>query len=193
MKNTHLLFILMFLCFISCKNDKKGTAPTGTSTQIESADASKLLLGRWETHTTIEEDQFKEAMDGDIEEGMSGRMIIQQEYHFIKGNRYNGEAEITFILMMENQAPLPLHFYAKESGTWNLHDDTLVTVSEDSKITAMDEITKSVLDNVPEFKEMIQPNKGEATSFNIKTVTESVLKMADESFSKLTFTYNKKI
>ncbi|MEM6686140.1 MAG: hypothetical protein AAF617_10180 [Bacteroidota bacterium] len=185
MKNTHIILVLMLTCFISCKSDKKG------ATGQESSEKTALLLGRWETSTFINESQFKKTFKEDIEDGMSGEMTLIDEYHFIKGNRFNQEGEVTFKLKMAGQE-LPLKFYGKQSGTWSIHDNTLVTVTEDSKIIPMDEFTKNVLANAPEFGEMLQPTKGETISLEIKMLTASILQVVDEELSGLILTYNKK-
>ncbi|MEM6721919.1 MAG: hypothetical protein AAF611_21505 [Bacteroidota bacterium] len=186
MKHTHIILVLMLTCFISCKNDTKG-ATTGQGNN----EKAELLLGRWETSTFMNETQVQKIFKDDMEEGMSGEMTLVDAYHFIKGNRYNQEGEMTITLKMGGQE-IPLKFYGKQSGTWSIHDNTLVTVAEDSKIIAMDDFTKNVLANAPEFKEMLQPNKGEAISLEIKMLTKKVLQVVDEDLSGLILTYNKK-
>ncbi|MCH2196499.1 hypothetical protein [Kordia sp.] len=193
MKNTHIILVLTLTFFISCKNDTKSAGQNGSSTSQESINRSTLLLGTWKTSTFINEDQVKKVFKDDMEEGMSGEITLVDEYQFIKGNRFNQEGELTLTLKMGGQE-VPLKFYAKQSGSWSLHDNTLVTVTEDAKVIAMDDLTRNVLASAPEFKEMLElePTKGESVSLEIKALTETVLQVVDEDLSGLVLTYNKK-
>jgi len=191
MKNTHIILVLTLIFFISCKNDTKNAGQNGSSTSQESINRSTLLLGTWKTSTFINEDQVKKVFKDDMEEGMSGEITLVDEYQFIKGNRFNQEGELTLTLKMGGQE-VPLKFYAKQSGSWSLHDNTLVTVTEDAKVIAMDDLTRNVLASAPEFKEMLEPTKGESVSLEIKALTETVLQVVDEDLSGLVLTYNKK-
>lgn len=177
----------MLSCFISCKNDTKSTVQKG-----ESIEKIKLLLGKWETTTFLNKEQYKKALEVDFEEGVSGEMTVEYEYHFTDGNQYKLQGEIAFILQQDKGVALPLHFTVDESGTWKLHNEIIVTTGKDFKMEALDVITKSVVENMPEIKEMIQPNKKETTSLNIIKLTEGELQVKDESFSGSTFTYAKK-
>ena len=136
---------------------------------------------------------MKKVFNEGMEEGMSGEITLVDEYQFIKGNRFNQEGELTLTLKMGGQE-VPLKFYAKQSGSWSLHDNTLVTVTEDAKVIAMDDLTRNVLASAPEFKEMLElePTKGESVSLEIKALTETVLQVVDEDLSGLVLTYNKK-
>jgi hypothetical protein len=191
MKYKHILFIILLAVVVACKGDRKTNQKTTTTNNQEIADKSELLLGRWKTSTFVNKEQFKKSIGEDMEEGMSGEMTMINEFQFIKGNRFNEEGEVTFKLTMGNQE-IPLKFYGKQSGTWKLYGNTLVTVAEDSKIVPLDDITKSVVEAAPEFKAMIQPNKGESISYEIKLLTEKVMQVTDEDMPGMIITYNKK-
>jgi hypothetical protein len=185
--------MLTSILFINCKSDKNDNSQKGKVEVVneKKIDNSKLLLGIWKTKTLINETQLKKVYAEVLEEGISGEMTINYEYQFIVGNRYNGEGEINLTFNIDNEE-LPLKFYSKESGNWSLHDNTLVTITEDSKIIAVDDFTKNILAISPETKEIIEPNKGEATSFEIKKINEDTLQVIEADLPGIIFTYIKK-
>lgn len=169
-----ILLVAIFLV-VSCKTNDK----------------SSLLLGAWETSAFINQNQLEKAFKEEAEEGMRMEMTFNETHEFLQGGRFNNEGEITLRLGMGNQE-IPLKFYVKESGTWELHESNIVQVTQDYKIVPMDETTKNVLANAPEFKQMIEPVKGEASSFEILSLSKTVMQLTSNQLPGITLTYNKK-
>jgi len=170
-KTINLLILLIIIMLVSCNG--------------ESAD--KLLLGTWEGTMYVPKNEAAKMSAEPMPEGFGMELsaVVQATYH--RGGKFNGEMEYTLRLIAPGQE-VPLRFFVREAGTWNIHGDTLVETSTDSNVLPLDDLTKSVVKQSPELLTMITPIKGDSSSTKIAHITKSIaeFELLEPPFIKIT-------
>ena len=158
-------------------------------TACSSTNYSEQILGTWESSVFIDATRAKAMFE--VEDGMEMQATFTTTEQYLRGGRYNAEGDITFRVSANGQeTPIKLHL--RESGSWEFHDNFLVTIAEDSKVTALDDATRNIIANAPEFAEMIEPVKGESSSTEIVSITDTDMQVKMEDLPGIIMTYQKK-
>ncbi|VXD14302.1 hypothetical protein [Marinoscillum sp. 108] len=150
---------------------------------------SEQILGTWESSVFIDEAKAKAMFK--VEDGMEMQATFTTTEQYLRGGRYNAEGDVTFRVSANGQE-IPIKLHLRESGSWEFHDNFLVTIAEDSKVTALDEVTRNIIDNAPEFAEMIEPVKGQSASTEIVSMTDTDMQVKMEDLPGILVTYQKR-
>lgn len=154
-----------------------------------STNYSEQIIGTWESSVFIDESKARAMFE--VEDGMEMQATFTTTEQYLKGGRYNVVGYITFRVFANGQE-ISIKLYLKESGSWEFHDNFLITIVEDSKVTALDDITRNIIANAPEFTEMIEPVKGESYSIEIVSITDTDMQVKDEGLPGILMSYQKK-
>lgn len=172
----HLIFIFLLILGLSSCNNKK---------------YNEKILGTWEFSIFIDSDKAKTMFEGDDTDGLELEATFSGTENYLRGGRYNTEGEVTFRVSANGQE-IPLKLSVRESGSWEFHDNYLITIADDSKVSTLDETTRNVINNAPEFAAMIEPVKGESSSTEIINISETSMQVKTEDLPGLLITYQKK-
>lgn len=159
-------------------------------TACSSTNYSEQILGTWESSVFIDATKAKAIFE--VEDGMEMQVTGTTTEQYLRGGRYNDEGDITFRISANGQE-IPIKLHLRESGSWEFHDNFLVKIAEDSKVTALDDVTRNIIANAPEFAEMIEPVKGESYSIEIVGITDTDMQVKMEDLPGIIVTYQKKI
>ena len=147
----------------------------------------ELLLGTWKFTFYVPAEEAAKMSEEPLPEGLRMELSGSGRMTFHRGGKANSEGEFTLRLIAQGQE-LPLRFLIRDAGEWKVHGDTLVETSADSAVVPLDDLTKSVVRQSPEFQAMMTPVKGESSSTKIIHITEDMAEMEllDPPFYKLT-------
>lgn len=149
------------------------------------------ILGTWESSVYIDANKARTMFGADAGNGIEMEATFTTTEEYLRGGRYNSEGMVT-LRMTSNGQEIPLKMMIKSSGSWEIHENYLVAINEDSKVTSMDETTRSILRNSPELASGFKPVKGESSSIEIVSIKGSTMQVKMENFPGLLITYQKK-
>ncbi|MFK8037380.1 MAG: hypothetical protein AB8B74_03770 [Crocinitomicaceae bacterium] len=152
---------------------------------------SEKIIGTWEASIFVDSKKARTVFDMEDTDGMEMEMTSNLKTTYLRGNRYNAEGDVTFRIKANGQE-MPLKLHMVESGSYEFHDNFLISITDDSKITAADEMTRNAIKNAPEFAELIQPVKGASTSTEIIEMSETSMQTKTEDLPGLLITSTKK-
>jgi hypothetical protein len=145
------------------------------------------LLGEWESSMFVDAKKFAEFSDDPMPPGMQVELTYSGDFVFHHGNKYNESGEMV-MRINNNGQEVALRFAIRDAGTWEVHDSILVQTTTDSKITALDDVSRNMLAQSPEFAEAFKPVKGESYSSEILRSGDDFIdmKMKEEPYLEVT-------
>lgn len=148
------------------------------------------ILGDWECSIFIDAEKAADLFDLDDAEGMQLETTLSGTEEYLRGGRYNSEGDITLRISAEGQE-FSLRFHYREAGTYEIHGDHVVSITEDSKYTPLDEMTRNFIGNVPEFADAMAPVKGESSSMVIISMAEGSMQVVMDDLPGMIITYQR--
>ncbi len=145
------------------------------------------LLGEWESSMFVDADKFAELSDDPVPAGMRFELTYSGDSVFHHGNKYTENGELVMRINANGQE-IALRFALRDAGTWEIHDKVMVQTTTDAKITPLDDTSRAMLAQSPEFAAAFTPVKGESYSSDILRIDEDFvdLKMKEEPYLEVT-------
>lgn len=145
------------------------------------------LLGEWESSMFVNAQKFAELSDDPIPPGMQLELTYSGNFVFHHGYKYTEAGELV-MRIYNNGEEVALRFAVRDAGTWEVHDAVLVQTTTDSKITALDDISRNMLAQSPELADAFTPVKGESYSSDIQRIDDDFvdLKMKEAPYLEVT-------
>lgn len=147
------------------------------------------ILGTWETSVFIDQTKSSELF-GEMDDGMSMEMTISTNEQYLRANRYNADAEMTMRIYYYGEET-SLNFLMRDAGTWEIHDNEVITISDGANISALDEDTEFILQSDPQFAESMTPIKGQSSSSRILEIAEDHMMTESDDLPGLVFSYKR--
>ena len=134
------------------------------------------LIGTWEASGFIPPHEAARLSGESMPDGATLEVTYSgvQSYHL--GNKYDGEGTMT-LRVRDNGREIALRLYVKDAGSWQLHGNTLVETSKDSVIAPLDDLTKTLISEMPELKAGFMPVQGMSSSSEIKHMSASTVEL----------------
>jgi hypothetical protein len=193
MKSIRFIVLLFTLSLIACNgNSPKNEKDTsGTTKPTKKKNTAELLLGTWEYSLFLNNEQSRKTFEIEDDPSIEIEATMSGTDTFMRGNRYNSEGTMK-AGFKANGMMLALEFHIKESGKWEIHDDYLVMITEDSKVTPLNEMTKAAIASDPQLKAELTPVKGESTSSKILDISSTFYRLELDDMPGVIITGNKK-
>jgi len=149
------------------------------------------MYGTWEISALFSNADFRKLSEEPIPDEVEIEMTVKGTQSYHKGGKYNGEGEIT-IRFKTAEGEIPLRFFMKDAGEWSLHDNgkELVETTTDGFLTPLDELTETFLKESPEMAASIRPVKGETTTSQILSISDTLMEIKDDEL-KIKITMSK--
>jgi len=151
-----------------------------------------LLVGSWEASLYISSVDAAKMSEEPMPQGFSVEMTMSGSQTYHVGGKYNGDGKFT-IRLKQGEQEIPLRFLVRDAGTWELHEDILVETTGDSIVTPMDEVTRKVVKQSPEFQTMVAPISGESTSLKVVHISETAAEFEMMEPPYISYTLRKKV
>ena len=149
------------------------------------------IIGSWKTSKFIDSSMMETMIGEPLPSGMTVEATFSATETYHKGNKYNGGGDFSIIYRMNGQE-MVLSFNMRISGTWELHDNTIVVTNTDARVTPTNEFARSAVAEDPSMLETFTPVKGESSSVNIISASDDKLETeVDEAGIKIKVTMTK--
>ncbi len=134
------------------------------------------LIGTWNVSSHISSGIIKSVSVKPFPNDIDMDITISGSTTYHKGGKLSEQGE-TILRLKRGGGEVALRFFTRSSGTWEVHDDTLVSTSIDSITTPLDGETKKIVEEVPVWNNIIASIKGETMSFKIISISKTEAQM----------------
>ncbi|MFK8046517.1 MAG: hypothetical protein AB8B72_13555 [Crocinitomicaceae bacterium] len=147
------------------------------------------VIGKWDYQIYIDAQKAKTIFGS--EDGVEMEMTADLSVNYMRGNRYNSEGDVG-VRVKANGQEIPMKFRVTETGSWEIHDNYIISIVEGSKFTPADEGTRKLVKNTPGLAESLAPVKGESVSTEIKEISDKSMQVEIDNLPGLIITHHKK-
>jgi hypothetical protein len=186
-KYTPLILLAVFFCFLAgCPRNPGNQRDSGnqgdSGNQKDSGNLKNpdnVLIGSWTTSSYISPAEAAKLSETPPPPGVSLELWMNGSATYHVGGKCDGEGEITFRIRGGDRGQ-SFKFYLRSACVWKIHGDILVETTEDYSMTPMDDVTRAFVEADPQFKAIMEPVKGESTSYKLKEVSDSKILLEDQ-------------